>query len=113
MRSGKNGQADHLDIFLKRGVDDHFRGLPETGIDYFHTRIPQCASDYLRAPVVSVEAGFGDQHPDSMIHKRLRLNSDTPLLPAWHQRCILALRISRVRVGPPHTAEPRTSVSGP
>src|ERR1700693_1765759 len=73
MRSGKNGQADNLDIFLQRGIDDHFRGLPETGIDNFHTRIPQSARDYLRAPVVSVEAGFGDQHPDSMIHKRLRL----------------------------------------
>jgi len=69
VRSGKNGQADDLHIFLKRGIDDHFRGLPETSIDNLHTGIPQRSSDYLGAPVVSVEAGFGDQHPDSMIHK--------------------------------------------
>ena len=73
VRSGKNGQADDLHVFLQRGIDDHFRGLPEAGIDNLHAGIAQRASDDLRAPVVSVEAGFGDQDPDSMIHKRLRL----------------------------------------
>jgi hypothetical protein len=60
--------------------------LPETGIDNFHTRIPQSARDYLRAPVVSVEAGFGDQHPDSMIHKKTAIETQLRL---WIRPCCL------------------------
>src|SRR5512140_3424419 len=97
MRSGKNGQADNLHIFLKRRVDDHFRRLTEARVDDLHTGIPQRPGDYLGASVVAVEAGFGDQDPDSMIHKWLQSEtSDTPLLPTRHQRCILTQRISRL-----------------
>jgi hypothetical protein len=68
VRSGKNGQAYNLHIFLERGVDDHLRRLAESGIDYLHAGIAQRPGDYLGAAIMSVEAGLGHQHPDSRIH---------------------------------------------
>ena len=65
MRSGKDGQADDLYVLLQRSINDHFRSLTQAGIDDLHTGIPQRASNYFRATIVSVEARFRNQHPDS------------------------------------------------
>ena len=55
-------------VFLERGVDDHFWRLAESGIDHLHASIAQRPGDYLGAAIMSVEAGFCHQHPDSRIH---------------------------------------------
>ena len=57
-----------LDALKERGVDDHFRRLAESGIDHLHASIAQRPGDYLGAAIMSVEAGFCHQHPDSRIH---------------------------------------------
>ena len=64
VRTGKNGKADDLDIFLQGGADDHFGGLAEAGIDDLHAGIAQGASDHLGAAVVAVETGLGDEDTD-------------------------------------------------
>src|SRR5262249_32018908 len=60
----ENGKADHVDVFLKRCVDHHFRGLPQAGVDNFHAGIAQSTGDYLGAAIVAVKPGFGDQNAD-------------------------------------------------
>ena len=62
VRAGKNGQADHLHVFLQRGVDDHLRSLAQAGVDHFHAGVAQGARDHLGAAVVAVQPGLGHQH---------------------------------------------------
>ncbi len=54
MRAGEDRKADHVDVFLQRGVRDHLGRLAQAGIDHFHPGIPQRAGDDLGAPVVPV-----------------------------------------------------------
>ena len=44
--------------------DDLFRRLPEPGVDDFHAGVTQGARDDLRAAVVPVETGLGDDDSD-------------------------------------------------
>ena len=71
MRSGKYGEADHVDVFLQRGVDDLFGCLPEAGIDHFEAGVAKGAGDYLRAAVVAIQAGLGNQYADLLIHQNI------------------------------------------
>ena len=70
VRAGKDGQADHVDVFLQGGVDDHLGSLAQAGIDDFHASVAQGAGDHFRAAIVAVEAGLGDEHADLLIGHR-------------------------------------------
>ncbi len=58
--TGKNGEADYVDIFLGGRGGDHFWRLAQAGVDDFHAGVAESASDYFRAAIVAVEAGLGD-----------------------------------------------------
>ena len=73
VRAGKNGEADHVDVFLDGGGGDHLRGLAEAGVDDFHSGVAEGAGDYFCAAVVAVEAGLGDQDSDFLFWHSLRL----------------------------------------
>src|ERR1700675_1056506 len=66
MGAGEDRQSDDLDVLLQRGVNDHFRGLAKASVDDLHAGIAESSSDYFRSPVVAVQTGFGDQHPDTI-----------------------------------------------
>jgi len=81
VRARQDRKPDDLDILLKRRVDDHFRSLAQAGIDDFHAGIPQRPGDYLRAAIMSIEAGFSYQHPDSAIHIQFNWKPSVQLSP--------------------------------
>ena len=60
-------EADDVDILLHRRAGDHLGCLVEPGIDDLHPGVTERGRDDLRAPVVSVEAGLGDQHADGAL----------------------------------------------
>src|SRR5260370_42107337 len=68
VRTREDRQSDDLDVLLQRGVYNHLRSLAQAGVNYFHAGVAESARDHLRPPVVAVQTGFGDQHPDAMIH---------------------------------------------
>ena len=68
MRSGKDGQSDELDVFLKCGVHYHLRSLTQAGVNDFHACVAERPRDNLGPPVVTVQTWFGDQNPDGVIH---------------------------------------------
>src|SRR5579864_9003163 len=70
MGSGEDGQSDDLDVLLQRSVYDHFRGLAKASVNDLHAGVAESTSDHFRSPVVAVQTGFGDQHPDT-IHMNL------------------------------------------
>jgi hypothetical protein len=65
--TGQDGEADYVHVFLDGGGGDHLGGLAEAGVDDFHAGIAQGAGDYLRAAVVAVQAGLGNQHSDFLL----------------------------------------------
>ena len=71
----ENGQADHVNVFLQRGIHDHFRGLPKPCIDNFHASVAEGASDHFGAAIMTVQAGFGHEHPDFLLRHRHHLNT--------------------------------------
>lgn len=68
MRPGENRKANYLNIFLHRGVDDHFWRLPEASVDDLHTRVAKCSGNYLGASIVAIQPRLGDKYPDSTLH---------------------------------------------
>ena len=71
MRARKNGEANHMHIFLQRRIDDHLWSLAQAGVDDFHAGVAQRAGDYLCAAIVAIEAGFSNQNPNLswLIHR--------------------------------------------
>ena len=63
--AGEDAEADDVGVLLLGGGDDLLRALPQPGVDDLHARVAQRAGHHLGAPVVAVEAGLGDQHPDA------------------------------------------------
>ena len=57
-------EADHVDVFLQRGLGDHLGRLAQAGVDDLHAGVAQGARDDLGAAVVAIEAGLGDQDTD-------------------------------------------------
>src|SRR4051794_15536841 len=66
--SRQNGQPNHLNVLLQGSIDNHLRCLPETGVDHFHASVAKSTSDNLRAAVVSIEAGFGNEYTNWNTH---------------------------------------------
>ena len=64
VRAGEHRQADRVRVLGERGRDDLFRGLVQPGVDDLHAGVAQGPGDDLDAPVVTVEPGFGHDHPD-------------------------------------------------
>ena len=62
VRTGQDGQADDVDIFLERGRGDHLGRLSEARVDDLEALVAQPTREHLGAAVVAVEAGLGDQH---------------------------------------------------
>ncbi len=68
MRTGKNGEADDVDIFLQGGLGDHVGGLADAGVDDFEAGVTQGAGDDFGPAVMAVETGFGDKNADFAFH---------------------------------------------
>ena len=60
VRAGQDRQADHVRILLERRGDDLLGRLAQPGVDHFHPGVTQRARDHLRATIVAVQTGLGD-----------------------------------------------------
>ena len=67
VRAGEDAQADDVDVLLQRGLGDHLRRLADAGVDDLHAGVAQGARDDLRAAVVAVEPGLGDEDADLVV----------------------------------------------
>ncbi len=72
--TGEDGEADDVDVLLHGGGRDHLGRLAEPGIDHFHAGVAQRASDHLRAAVVTVQPGLGNQHSDFLLRHYSRFS---------------------------------------
>src|SRR5437764_405601 len=70
--AGEQADAEHVDIFLHRRVDDLLGRAVQTGVDHVHARIPQAAGDDPDAAVVAVQAYLGHQDSYVLCHHGLR-----------------------------------------
>ena len=68
VRPGVDRQPDRLSVLLQCRRDDLLRRLVQAGVDHLHAGVAERRGDDLGAPVVAVEAGLGDQHPDPLFH---------------------------------------------
>src|SRR6185436_2888803 len=66
VRPRQDREADGVRILLERGGDDLFGSLAQPGINHFHAGIAQGAGNHLRATVVAVEPGLGND--DAYFH---------------------------------------------
>ena len=57
-------QPDHVGVLLLDRDDHGLGGLAQTQVDDLHAPIAQHAGHHFEAPVVAVEAEFGQHHPD-------------------------------------------------
>jgi hypothetical protein len=65
--AGEYGQTDQIHIFLDRTLDDLLRRYPESQEDHLKGGIPENPRHQSDAPVVAIEAGFGQQYPDVLV----------------------------------------------
>src|SRR3990170_7454868 len=68
VRSAEDRKPEDIDVLLQGSLDDLLHGLVQAGVDYLKARLAQRQRHDLRAAVVAVEAGLGDQHADRMGH---------------------------------------------
>jgi hypothetical protein len=68
VRAGKDGQTNHIGVFLQSGADNLLRCLAKARIDYLHAGVPERASDDLGAAVVAVETRLGNDNSDFLAH---------------------------------------------
>ena len=61
---GEDRQPDGVGVLLDHGLHDLLRRLVQTRVDDLHPGVAQRAGDDLRAAVVTVEAGLGDDDAD-------------------------------------------------
>src|SRR5262249_2480199 len=71
MRARENRDSDDVCILLERRIDDLFWSLTESRIDDFETRVTESTRDDFCAAVVPVQAGFGDNDADLIVHQKL------------------------------------------
>ena len=64
VRAGQDADADDVDVFLDRGLDDLLGRAVQAGVDDVHAGVAQRARDDLDAAVVAVEPDFGDEDAD-------------------------------------------------
>ena len=64
VRAAQDREPDDVDVLLDGGGGDHLRRLMQPGVDDFHSGIAKRRGDDLRAAVVSVETGFGNEYAD-------------------------------------------------
>ncbi len=62
VRTGQNAQAHHRHVFLHGDRGDVLDALPDAGVDDLEAGVAQGAGDDLRAAVMPVQAGLGDQN---------------------------------------------------
>ena len=64
---GQDRQPDHVDVFLERSRGDHLGRLAQAGVDDLEAFVAQAAGEHLRATIVAIEAGLGDEDLDRAI----------------------------------------------
>ena len=64
VRARQDRQPDDVDVLLERGRGDHLGRLAEAGVDDLEALVAQAAGEHLRAAIVAVEPGLGDEHLD-------------------------------------------------
>jgi hypothetical protein len=64
VRAGEYGKADRVDVLLDRRRRDLLRALVQAGLDDLDSGVAQRPRHHLRAPVVPVKAGLGDDDTD-------------------------------------------------
>src|SRR3954452_5994075 len=70
VRAGQDREADGVGVLLDHGRDDLLGRLVQARVDDLHPGVAQRAGDDLRAPVVPVEAGLGDDDTDLLAGAR-------------------------------------------
>ncbi len=60
MRAREHRESDDVGVLLDRGLDDLLRSLVQPRVDDLHARVAQRPGHDLRAAVVTVETGLGD-----------------------------------------------------
>ena len=72
MGARQDRQADDVDVLLEGRGRDHLGRLAEARVDDLEALVAQAAGEDLRAAVVAVEAGLGDQDLDRAVgHGRI------------------------------------------
>ena len=69
MRPRQERETEDVGVLLDDGLDDLLRCLVKSGVDDFETGVPQRPRDDLRAPIVSIETGFGDYDSLRALHQ--------------------------------------------
>ncbi len=68
MGAREQRETDRVGILLDDRLHHLLRGLVETRVDDLEPGVPQRSGDDLRATVVSVEPGLGDDHTVRALH---------------------------------------------
>ncbi len=86
VRAGEDRDPDGVGVLLHGRLDDLLRRLVEAGVDDLHAGVAERPRDDLRAPVVSVETGLGDDDPDLPGHVGKYMSVRLTVIgssPAW------------------------------
>lgn len=59
-----NREADGIDIFLERGVNNFFSRIVNAKIDDLDAGISERPGNYFHAPVMAVQSGLGDENAE-------------------------------------------------
>ena len=81
VRTGEKGEAHRIGVLLHHGLGDLLGRLVQTGVDDLETCVAERPRDDLRTPIVSVEAGLGDDDPIAAIHKTGTIGRCPPPAP--------------------------------
>jgi hypothetical protein len=73
-------ESERVGVFLNNSLHDLLGGLMQAGIDNLKTGITQSPSDHFCAPIVTVEAGFGDYDPIRSLHQYFSIEGVGTLL---------------------------------
>src|SRR5256886_7154484 len=68
VRARQHGEADGVGVLLQRRLCHLLGRLVQAGVDDLEPGVTQRAGDHLRAPVVAVEAGLGDDDAVAPLH---------------------------------------------
>ena len=70
VRAREDRQPDGVGVLLERGLGDLLGRLVQARVDHLEAGIAQRPGDHLRAPIVTVEAGLGDDDAVAPLHGR-------------------------------------------